>query len=89
MRIVRYGLIVTAIILVAVVGFTVHQASTYRIQLSRLQAELDTTRDAQVVQDIVVAYFAEVWPDMHILRLDSAPERPGVLTMHALAGGQV
>ena len=86
---VRYALIVTVILLVALVGFTTHQASTHREQLSHLQAELDVTRDAQVVQDKIVAYFAEVWPDMHVLRLDSTPERPSVLMMHALAGGQV
>ena len=85
----RYALIVTAVLLVVVVGITVHQASTSREQLTRLQAELDSLRDSQVVQDNVVAYFAEAWPDMHVLRLDSTAERPGVLIMHGLAGGEV
>lgn len=85
----RNALIIAIVLLVTVIGFAVHQTAIHLEQLSQIQAELTTTRDAQVVQDIIVAYFAEVWPDMHILRLDSTPERPGILTMHALAGGAV
>lgn len=61
-----------------------------RTQRQNLQTEMDGVLDGLVVMDKVVAYFARIWPDAHIMRVVVTGTEGSVmrLKVQVLAGGE-
>lgn len=80
--------VVSLVVLLVALGLLGYLMIKQSGQLAALQNELDSVRGGQVVQDKIVAYFAEVWPELHIMRVEETPVL-NEFTVQALAAGEV